>query len=363
MRVLPKVAPEHEYVLYSREPIPAGELPDFPNLSYRVVPAANERLWTLFALPHALQREAADLLHVQYTAPPRYLCPCPIVTTVHDISFRLYPQWFPLRHRLLMNLTVPASMRQAARVITDSESSRLDIIRCYGLPARKIAAIPLGLPEGFADEDGRSYEARQETARCITKERFALDKPFVLAVGVLQPRKNLPMLAEAFGRAKVKFCLPHQLAIVGKIGWGTGQETLRQAAERGGGKTATDALVFTGYVDDADLPTLYRACDVFAYPSLYEGFGFPPLEAMACSAPVLVSDAPCLPEFAGDVAQIVPATDVNAWAEMLGTMLGSPERRRDLALRGPAHAARFTWEATAERTIAVYQEAVARAKR
>jgi glycosyltransferase involved in cell wall biosynthesis len=153
--------------------------------------------------------------------------------------------------------------------------------------------------------------------------------------------------------------LPHQLVLVGKAGWGTEHDALRQAAAQGGGPAAAAALVFPGYVDDADLPALYQACEAFAYPSLYEGFGLPPLEAMACGAPTLVSDAPPMPEVAGDAALIVPATDAQAWAEALTRVLCDADFRRDLAARGPARAARFTWQATAERTLAVYQEAVA----
>ena len=122
--------------VYSRTPIEPGELPDVPNLTCRVVPAANDRVWMFAALPRALRHARPDLVHVQYTIPPA--CPCPVVTTIHDISFRLFPQWFPIRDRLLLNLTIPAAMRGAARIITDSDSSRDDILRTYrcGSPAR-----------------------------------------------------------------------------------------------------------------------------------------------------------------------------------------------------------------------------------
>lgn len=147
LRALLRLDTENEYLIYSRAPIPPGEIPDAPNAVYRVLEASNERAWSFLALPRALKADRADLAHVQYTVPPR--CPCPVVTTVHDISFRLYPQWFPFKHRTLLNLTVPPSMRRAVRVITDSESSRNDMLRVYGLPPEKIVAIPLGLPEGF----------------------------------------------------------------------------------------------------------------------------------------------------------------------------------------------------------------------
>jgi glycosyltransferase involved in cell wall biosynthesis len=346
LRALPESGEDWEFLVYSRTPISPDELLDTPQIRPRVVSAANDRLWTLFALPMALRRDAADLVHVQYTTPPRGICPCPVVTTVHDISFKLYPQWFPRKDQLLLNFTIPLSMRRAARVITDSESSRQDMLRVYNLPAEKIVAIPLGLPAGFG---AAGSERDAEVLRT-----YGIEPPFVLAVGVLQPRKNLKMLAEAFGRAKKERGLPHTLVLAGKAGWGTEQDALKLAAAKGGGDEAARALHFPGYVEDADLPSLYRACSVFAYPSLYEGFGLPPLEAMACSAPVLVSDAPALPEVAGNAALIVPAADIVAWAEALGTVLMSTDVRTRLAVAGLARAAAFSWQTTAARTREVY---------
>lgn len=357
LHAMPTLAPDDTFLVYSRTPIPEGELSDLPNVERQVVEARNERLWTLAALPEAARRDKADLIHVQYTIPPPRLCPCPVVTTVHDISFRLYPQWFPLKHRVLMNLTVPPSMRQADEVITDSESSRTDILRLYKLPERKVAAIPLGLPEGF----GPGMDPEQ--ARKFVGETYGLTEPFLLAVGVMQPRKNLRMLARAFGLAKKRFGLPHTLAFVGKAGWGTEENALRAEAEAGGSAHAARAIRFPGYVDDADLPKLYHACTALLHPALYEGFGFPPLEAMACGTPVVVSDRPALPEVVGEAALVVPATDPEAWADALFRIVHDTALRQDFALRGPQRAARFSWETTARRTLAVYRKALERKER
>ena len=352
INALPSPDAEMEFVVYSRTPIAPGELPEAASVKTRVVHAANDRLWTLFALPAALREDGIDLLHVQYTTPPKALCPCPVVTTVHDISFKIFPEWFARKNRILLNLTVPASMRGAARVITDSESSRRDILKAYGLPAELVTAIPLGLPGGFGLLPSLSAPNAEDIL-----SRYGIVKPFVLAVGVLQPRKNLPMLCKAFGIAKRKYGLPHTLAIAGKAGWQTERDTLIEAARLSGGDAAAGAVRLTGYVEDADLPTLYRAADLFAYPSLYEGFGLPPIEAMACGTPVLVSDAPALPEVVGDAARIAPATDPEAWADALNAMLTDPLERKRYAEAGPRRAACFTWEATAQRTREVYREA------
>ena len=387
LRTLPQIAPQDRFCVYSRLPIADGELPEFENLTYRVVEAANDRTWTLAALPRALRISRPDLLHVQYTIPPA--CPCPVVTTIHDISFRVSPQWFPIKDRLLLNVTIPASMRQAVRVITDSGSSRDDILRAYRVAPDKVVSIPLGLPPEFAahiktahmpdktatssenDEnehaDLRNRVAKQESAWQNVKQRYGLTAPYILAVGVLQPRKNLRLLAWAFGKAKAKYNLPHQLVLAGKAGWQTEEDALRQEA-RAGGRDSNNSVanvvdmgasvVFPGYVDDADLPDLYRAADAFAYPSLHEGFGFPPLEAMACGTPALVSDAPPMPHNVGDAALVIPARDADAWAEALGRVLTDAHLRTKLTRLGPNRAALFTWGETAARTLQVYREAI-----
>ena len=383
LRMLPIFAPKDRFCVYSRLPIAYGELPVFDNLTYLVVEAANDRMWTLSALPRALRTTRPDLLHVQYTIPPA--CPCPVVTTIHDISFRVSPQWFPLKDRLLLNLTIPAAMRHAAKVITDSGSSREDILRAYRIPPEKVVSIPLGLPPEFAaqieavqiqdavgamnprdsekEETAQNRAAKQELARQNVNTRYGLTLPYVLAVGVLQPRKNLRLLARAFGKAKAQYNLPHQLVLAGKAGWQTEEEALRQEARDGagtivGGLDMGAAVMFPGYVDDADLPDLYRAADAFAYPSLHEGFGFPPLEAMACGTPTLVSDAPPMPHNVGKAAIVLPARDADAWAAGLGHVLTDTDLRAKLTGLGPQRASQFTWEETAARTLSIYREIV-----
>jgi len=332
----------HEYVVYSRLPISPDTLPSAPNLTLRTIPAANDRIWTLFAFPRALRQEGVDLAHTQYTTPLR--ASCPIVTTVHDISFRLYPEWFPRKHRVLMNLTVPGSMRRAAIVITDSESSRRDILRIYHLPPEKVVAIPLAAGPEFAP-------VPQEIARRVVKERFGLDRPYVLAVSVLQPRKNQALLIEAFARARRQADLPHRLVLTGKRGWG--YEELTRMASR---LQVADALVFTDYVDDADLPALYSAADAMAHPALYEGFGLTPLEAMACGTPTLVSDAPAMPEVVGDGAWVLPVMDAAAWGDALARLLTDPPMRAFWSQQGRRRAADFRWTRTAKRTQRVYEK-------
>jgi glycosyltransferase involved in cell wall biosynthesis len=334
----------HEFVVYSRMPIPAGAVPDAPEFTIRTIPASNDRLWTLLVFPRALKEDGVDLAHTQYTTPLQ--SPCPVVTTVHDISFRLYPEWFPRKHRVLLNLTVPGAMRRARTVITDSNSSRRDILRVYGLPPEKVAAIPLAAGPEFQPVPRR--EAQE-----IVRARLGIAQPYVLSVSVLQPRKNLALLIEAFARAMRIAPLPHKLVLTGKRGWGV-EDLLRLAARLG----ISDAVHLTDYVSDSDLPALYSAADAVAYPSLYEGFGLPPLEAMSCGAPTLVSDAPCMPEIAGDGAWVLPVIDAAPWGEALARLLTDPELRAHWSRRGMARAAEFDWARTAAATRHEYAKAL-----
>jgi glycosyltransferase involved in cell wall biosynthesis len=358
LQALPDAGPGDLFVVASRIPVDPAEQIASPNVRYVTAPAPNDRIWTLRNLPAIARAERADLIHVQYTAPPRFLCPCPIVTTVHDISFKLYPQWFPRRDRILLNLTVPISMRAAARVITVSESSREDIIKTYWIAPDKVVGIRHGVPLEFVKELERGRGADlQETARLQVNQQFSLNRPYILAVGVLQPRKNLRALAEAFGKMKSRTALPHLLVLAGKTGWGTEEAILRECASRFGGASAAEDVVLPGYIPDDALPALYRASSVFAYPSLYEGFGLPPLEAMACGVPVLSSNRPAMPEVVGDAALTVDPGDTDAWAEALARILTDEALREKLIAAGGVRAHAFTWADTAERTMAVYREA------
>ncbi len=359
LRALLKLDTVSEYHVYTRLPLPDGELPSAPNLFVHHLPAKSDRLWLFWTFPMALRLLRPDVVHVQYTAPLRALCPYPLVTTIHDISFRLHPEWFTRKDRILMNLTNPPSMRRANRVLTVSETSRRQMIETYGLSPEKVIATPLGVSEEFflsPEEATLSPDTLRGNAKRVIAEKFGITTPFVLAVGVLQPRKNLPLLAEAFGRAKVKYALPHRLVLTGKIGWGAQSEALQEAWKRSG--AAEEGLVLTGYVEDSDVPLLMRACDLFAHPALFEGFGLPVVEAMASGAPVVVSEAPPMPEIAGSAALRFEGRSVEAWSEGLAQVLLNEELRADLSAKGREHAKQFTWERMAQGVRQAYDEAV-----
>lgn len=331
----------HEILLYTHMPISDPLLPVDERLKQRVIPARNLRWWSWKLFPDAANADGADVAHVQYTVPARLRMP--VVTTVHDISFRLMPHCFPWKHRLLLNLTVPPSMRRAARVITVSESSRQDILRVYRLPEEKLVAI-----SNAADE--RMQPMERELAQEVLRRDYALQTPFVLMVGVLQPRKNLPLAVQAFAQAVLPGNLPHRLVIVGKPGWG--MEELQRAIGRW---NVQERTVLTGYVPDEHLPCFYSTADTLMYPSLYEGFGLPPLEAMACGCPVLASDIPVMHEVVGGAGMLLPPNDPVVWTQALHAVLTNEWTRQQMRQRGFQQAARFSWKESARRTLEVYE--------
>lgn len=290
-----------------------------------------------------LRRRPVDLLHVQYTAPP--LAPCPVVTTIHDLSFEHIPETFKRRSRLQLKLTVRATARRAAHVIAPSEYTRRDLIETYGLDPARVSAIPLAVAPHF-----RPVREAEELAR--VRERYGIRGEYVLAVGSIQPRKNLARLVRAYAalrRERGRSNLP-QLVLVGKQAWLYG-DTLRAIEEENLG----ESVLLTGYVSEGDLPALYTGALLFAYPSFYEGFGLPPLEAMSCGVPVLTGNQTSLPEVVGDAGLTVDPFDIGALGEALARLIDDDALRTELSKRGLQRARRFDWRETARMTLQVYR--------
>ena len=346
---------QNEYVLYTRLPLD-GDPPTGlgPNFTWRQVPTPqNDALWMLTAWPRVLKADKIDLAHTQYNI-PLLGAPCPVVTTVHDLSFRVHPDLFLPKDRWVLNTLVPRSMQKAAAVIAVSESTRRDILRfCPGVPKENVRVVLEA-----ADARFQLPAEGQETARGMANKRLGLDdRPYLLAVGVLQPRKNLAVLLDAFALLKLGLKLegnppPHRLIIVGKRGWLDDTDAQLAALP----EEVRRDIVLAGYVADDDLPTLYGGADALCYPSRYEGFGLPPLEAMACGCPVLVSRSSSLPEVVGDAGILLSPDDSGAWAGALGKLLSAPTVLTRWRERGPERAALFSWEKAAHETLEVYKE-------
>ena len=298
-----------------------------------------------------LRRHPVDVLHVQFTAPP--LCPCPVVVSVHDLSFEHLPETFKRRSRTQLRLTVRSSARRAAHVLTLSEHTRQDVAQTYGIPLESITAIPLAAPKHFGPVHNDKELQR-------VRHIYGIDGDYVLSVGSIQPRKNLSRLVRAFAALRNEQSNQSfpKLVLVGKCAW-LFDETLRALQESGLGNEA----IVTGYVPESDLPALYSGALCFVYPSIFEGFGLPPLEAMKCGTPVIVSNTTSLPEVVGDSGLQVDPFDVSAIASAIKKLLYDSELRRELSVKGQSRAELFDWHDTARRTLAVYEEVVQAAKK
>jgi glycosyltransferase involved in cell wall biosynthesis len=330
---------------------------------YVTTAAAHERFhqrWPNFrvhrTLPHTpliripltlsteLRKHPVDVLHVQFTAPP--FCPCPVVVSIHDLSFEHLPQTFNRRSRTQLRLTVRHSARRATRILTLSEHTRRDVIDTYRIAADKVTAIPLAAPSHFGPV---ADDKELQRVRHI----YGIEGDYVLTVGSIQPRKNLVRLIKAYaalrGAHSSNKC--PKLVIVGKCAW-LYDETLRALEET----DVRDSVVLTGYVPESDLPALYSGALCFVYPSYFEGFGLPPLEAMKCGAPVIVGNATSLPEVVGDAALKVDPFDISAITAAMDQLINNSELRRELSVKGQARAKMFDWNDTARRTLAVYEQ-------
>jgi glycosyltransferase involved in cell wall biosynthesis len=296
-------------------------------------------------LPELARSLGASLVHCTYVAPPR--CPVPTVVTVHDVSFVRFPEAFTWRDRALLGTAVPYSARRARAVITPSEHARREVVELLGVPERRVHVTP--------EACGPEFRPVAAAERATALRRCGLDGPYVLSLGNLQPRKNLRRLLEAWRRLQDARCLDgHRLVLAGGA-HGKREPVARLVAEAGLG----DSVLFPGYVPQADLPALYSGAATFVYPSLYEGFGLPVLEAMACGAPVACSNAASLPEVAGDAALLFDPLDTEGIAASLGALLADEGLRAALVARGFSRAAGFSWAACARRTLAAYEAALA----
>jgi glycosyltransferase involved in cell wall biosynthesis len=305
-------------------------------------------LWLLGYLPLRLTRLAADVYHGPAVFLPLVKLGYRTVVTIHDLVSFLFPQTVPRKYAVYMRLMTRLAVRSADRIIAVSGATRDDLRRVLRVPDDKVVVIHEAVAPEFAVPPGP--EAIDAVVR-----RYGIRRPYCLFVGNVEPRKNLARLVEAFGLLRARagrpgLGPPPQLALVGTRGWL--YNGILAAVEAQGG--APD-IIFTGYVPPDDLPALYAGAACFVFPSLYEGFGLPVLEAMAAGAPVVASRVGAIPEVAGDAALLVDTRRSGELAEAIETVLADAALRARLIDRGRARARRFTWEAVARETLDVYE--------
>jgi len=327
-------------------------LPPLPS-NFHVTPLPLDDIWLVrvwhrarLPLPVNWLTGPIDLFHSpDFTLPPVRRGTRTLLT-VHDLSFIRDPESATPVLRHYLNAVVPRSVARADHVLADSQATRADLVELYRTPAEKISVLYSGVHESF-------QPVTDPATLAAVRARYGLgDAPFVLAVGTLQPRKNYVRLIQAF--AAISNLQPRtsnlHLVIAGDKGWR--YDAIFAEVEKLG---LGDRVRFPGFVADADLPALYSAARVLAYPSIYEGFGLPMLEAMACGAPVVASTASCMPEVAGDAALLVPPTDVDGLAAALDLALTDEALRADLIVKGRARARQFTWDKSARQLLDIYR--------
>lgn len=297
--------------------------------------------WEQVVWPWRARRDRLALLHSMAFAMPR-LAPCPTVVTIYDLSFVHYPDRFPAAQRRYLMAETAYSCRHARRLVAISESGRQDIHRQFGVPPERIDVVTPGVTADYRPLPPAEVDA--------FRRRQSLDRPFFLHVGTLQPRKNIPVLLDALARLGRPDAW---LVLVGGKGW-LYDEIFERVRELG----LAERVRFAGYVDDAELPLWYNAAAALVFPSLYEGFGLPIVEALACGAPVIAADTSSLPEAGGTAALYFDPHDADALAAQLAAVLNDEALRRRLREAGPAQAARFSWERAGREMAAVYQRAL-----
>ncbi len=290
-----------------------------------------------------LRKNPTDLLHVQYTAP--LFCPVPVVVTVHDVSYLEHPEYFSKFRANQLRLSTRHTLNFAKQVITVSEFSRQRIAKVYGLDPADIVVTPNGPQEQFRP-------LKRETSMFKVHQALGIDKPYILHVGDLHPRKNQISLIRAFGQlVRNHPALKHHLVLAGKHTWFSPQvlaEIRRSGVE--------DRIVVTEFVEEDLLPSLYNAADVFVFPSWYEGFGLPAIEAMACGRPVVCSDATALPEVVDGAALLFRPDSVEDQMRAIRDLLLDAELSERMSKKSLQRAKHFNWRDTASKTLDTYYQ-------
>jgi glycosyltransferase involved in cell wall biosynthesis len=298
----------------------------------------------LFFIPRGLRAQRIDVFHgFDHIGVPLFAKVGRYVATIHDMIPLLWPQWVTRKHRVVVTAAYHRLRQQADVVIAPSEATKADIVRYLRIDPQRIAVIPWGCDERFQPAGDRERFA-------AVRQRYRLPARYLLFVGTLEPRKNLTTLLHAYAVLRAE---GHdeglKLVVAGRTGWLYADifDTVKAL-------DLDKDVIFTGFVDDEDLPDLYRGAQLFVFPSLYEGFGLPILEAMASGVAVVTSDTASMPEVAGDAAILVDPHDPKAMAEGIARVLTEERLREVLTQKGLARARRFTWDSVARKTLELY---------
>jgi len=328
----------HLFTLYFRDEPPVDLYPAYPHVTQKVIPFP--RLWTHIRFAAEIIKDRPNVTFVPAHALP-FFFEGRAVATIHDLGYRFFPEAHPVLERYYLDLTTRTTSQRVTRILADSEATKRDLVAQYHTDPAKIAVVYPGV-EGLR----RASDAQIADARAT----YHLPERYLLFLGTLQPRKNIRRLVEAF----MRYCETSgdsslSLVLAGKHGWLIDDVLDDLHSER---------IIVTGYVADADVAAIYSGALALIFPSLYEGFGFPVLEAMHCEIPVLTANTSSLPELAGDAALLVDPLDTQAITNGIARLVNDPDLRADLVRRGCKQVEQFTWNRAAELTLRTLENAV-----
>lgn len=348
LKALAKVDKNNTYSIFA---IDEGETHEWLGPNQQVVPVDLQDkgswariLWEQLVLPSQTGKYHVDIMHFADYALPVLFNKVPTIITVHDLAYKLYPETFSKGKLWTKLALIKPSLHKAAKIITVSENTKRDVMELYRIPEEKIAVIYNGV------NLERFYPLPPAEVKNRLTERYGLEQGYILFIGTLEPRKNIRTVIKAYYLVRQQG-IKQKLVIGGGKGW-LYSDIYKLVQEL----NLVDHVIFTGYLPEEDLPLLYNGAGVFVYPSLYEGFGLPPLEAMACGTPVVTSAVSSLPEVVGDAGLLIQPTEEKALAEAISQVLLDKKLAAELKVRGVNRAQKFTWEQAAEKTLKVYQE-------
>ena len=350
---LPGVPGDERFLLYTNHQLRAW--PGVEGRRLRLSPAPFPTtspmvriFWEQTLLPALALRDRVNVLHCPLNVQP-VLTTRPVVLTIHDLSFVRFPERFSrAKQRYLVTLT-RYSARRARRILTDSAATRDDVIAAFGIPPERVDVVYGACDADFHPVD--TADTAEVASQAAFRRKYGLPDRVILYLATLEPRKNVDRLVHAYARL-VQRGFPHALVLAGGKGWG--YERIFQAIEQHG---LQDRVIVPGYVSRDEQPRWYNSAELFVYPSQYEGFGLPPLEAMACGIPVVTSNTSSLPEVVGSAGKTVNVDDVEALADAMAAVLTDPVEAARMREQGLQRAATFTWESAAAGCVAAYRRA------
>jgi glycosyltransferase involved in cell wall biosynthesis len=347
LRSILEIDSSNEYVFMYRHNQNMGEFADFCNVTERVIHAPNKLLWDQVAVPRLAKRERLDLIYNPKLSIP-LMTQCKTVLVMHGGAQFVVPHVFKWYDRMYFKSANRLFCKKADAIITMTRTGARDIIERMGAVPSKVHIINEGFNENCRVLDSKETE--------VIKQKYSLPDQYILFLGGISPLKNFTNLLRAYHNVKALF--PHKLVVVGFNRWKYSKD-LQMIDQLG----LRDRMVFCGFVPDEEVPAFYNLADLFMLPSLYEGFGIPVLEAMACGCPVITTQTGCSPEVAGDAALLVDPYNPEAIADAIGRVLSDERLRKNLIEKGLARAKQFSWRKCAAETLATFESVASRVSR